>query len=89
MFPKIHNIHIALQYFLEKYPENSSVHYTSCCSLPVNILSLSPNLNSLMQQYIHFIQSTFTGVDTQPFASKGGSMAPTDDYKYHSTMYLE
>ena len=42
-------------------------HY--CCSLPENILLLTPN--SLTQKYVHFIQSTFTRVDTQPFASKG------------------
>ena len=34
-----------------------------------NILSLTPTSNSLMQKYIHFIQSTFTRVETQPFAS--------------------
>ena len=42
--------------------------YTICCSLPENILSLTPTSNSLTQKYIHFIQSTFTSVDTQPMA---------------------
>ena len=41
-----------------------------CCSLPENILSLTPTSNSLTQKYIHFIQLTFTSVDTQSFASK-------------------
>ena len=30
-----------------------------------------PTSNSLTQKYIHFIQSTFISVGTQPFASKG------------------
>ena len=47
--------------------------YTFCCSLPENILSL-------MQKCIHFIQSIFTSVDMQPFASKGHSIAPTNDH---------
>ena len=42
--------------------------YTFCCSLPENILSLRPSSNLLTQKYIHFIQSTFTSVYTQPFA---------------------
>ena len=46
-------------------------YYAFCCSLPENILSLTPTSNSLTQKYIHFIQSTFISVDTQPFASKG------------------
>ena len=46
-------------------------HYTICCSLPENILSLTPTSNSLTQKFIYFIQSTFTCVDTKPFASKG------------------
>ena len=37
---------------------------TFCCSLPENILSLTSN--SSTQKYIHFIQSTFISVDTQP-----------------------
>ena len=53
--------------------------YTLCCSLTVNILSLTPTSNSLTQKYIHFNQSTFTSVDTKPFASKENSIAPTDD----------
>ena len=28
---------------------------------------INANLNSLKQRYIHFIQSTFPGIDTQPF----------------------
>ena len=44
--------------------------YTFCCSLPENILSFTPTSNSLTQKFIHFIQSTITSVDTQPFASK-------------------
>ena len=47
------------------------LYYTFCRSLPENILSLTPTSNSLSQKYIHFIQSTFISVDTQPFASKG------------------
>ena len=43
---------------------------TFCCSLPENILSLTPTSNSLTHKYIHFIQSTFTSVDTQPFAQR-------------------
>ena len=43
---------------------------TFCCSLPENILSLTPNSTSLTQKCIHFIQSTFIKVDTQPFPSK-------------------
>ena len=45
--------------------------YIFYCSLPENILSLMPASNSLTQKYIHFIQSRFTSVDTQSFASKG------------------
>ena len=45
-------------------------NYTFCCSLPENIASLTPTLKSLTQKYIHFIQSTFIGVDTQLSASK-------------------
>ena len=47
------------------------IFYTFCCSLPENILPLTPTSGSLTQKYIHFIQSTFTSIDTQPFASKG------------------
>ena len=47
------------------------IKYTFCCLLPENILSLMLTSNSLIQKYIHFIQSTFTSVDMQPFASKG------------------
>ena len=46
-------------------------NYTFCCSLPENILSLTPTSNSLTQKDIHFIQLTSISVDTQPFASKG------------------
>ena len=35
------------------------------------ITILTPTSNSLTQKYIRFIRSTFTSVDTQPFASKG------------------
>ena len=42
---------------------NARIKYTFCCSLPENILSLT-------QKYIHFIQLTFSSVDTQPFTSK-------------------
>ena len=45
--------------------------YNLCYSLPENILSLTPTSNLLTQKYIHFTQSTFTRVDTQPFATKG------------------
>ena len=45
--------------------------HTFCCTLPENVQSLMPTSNSLMQKYIHFIQSTFASLDTQPFASKG------------------
>ena len=31
-----------------------------CCSLPENILSLTPTSNSLTQKYLHFIESTLT-----------------------------
>ena len=44
--------------------------YTVWCSLPENILSLKPTSNALTPKYIHFIQSTFIFVDTQPFARK-------------------
>ena len=47
------------------------LNYTFCCSLPENILSLTPTSNSSTQKYIHFIQSTLTSVDKQPFALKG------------------
>ena len=47
------------------------VNYTFCCLLPENVLSVTPTSISLTQKYIHFTQSTFTSVDTQPFASKG------------------
>ena len=39
-------------------------NHTFFCSLLKNMLSLT-------LKYIHFIQSTFFSVDTQPFASKG------------------
>ena len=39
--------------------------------LTASALSLTPTSNSLTEKYIHFIQSTFTSVDTQSFASKG------------------
>ena len=42
-------------------------NYTFCCSLPENILSLTPTSNS-MPKYIHFIKLTFTSIDMQPFA---------------------
>ena len=51
--------------------QNEQTNYTFCCSLAENILSLTPTSNSLIQKYIHFMQSTFNSVDTQPFASKG------------------
>ena len=57
-----------------RYDRTSSVShlkYTFCCSLPKNILSLTPTSNPLTRKYIHFIQSTFISVDTQAFASKG------------------
>ena len=52
------------------WPNMHEMH-TFCCSLPENILSLTATSNSLTQKYIYLIQSTFTSVDTQPFASKG------------------
>ena len=62
-------------YYINANPKliNAKIHlfYTYCCSLSEHILSLTPTLNSLMQKYIHFIQLTFTSIDTQPFASKG------------------
>ena len=56
--------------FIFNHPNQIVPHYTFCCSLPENILSLTPTSNSLTQKYIHFIQSTLTSVDTQPLASK-------------------
>ena len=47
-----------------------SNNYTFSCSSPENILSLTPTSNPLAQKCIDFIQSTFTGVNTQLFASK-------------------
>ena len=43
--------------------------------------TIKPTSNSLTQKYIHFIQSTFTSVDTQAFASKG---IPIDDHEHQS-----
>ena len=56
---------------LSSHKKHSCRNYTFCSSLPENILSLMPTSNSLTQKYIHFIQSTFTSVDTQPFVPKG------------------
>ena len=47
-----------------------NAYSTFCRLLLENMLSLTPTSNSLTQQYIHFIQSTFTGVSTQPLALK-------------------
>ena len=51
--------------------KGDTLKYTFCCLLLEKIQLLMPTSNSLMQKYIHFIQSTFTSVDTQLFSSKG------------------
>ena len=61
----------ALASITRNYTSLDGSIYTFCCSLPENIVSLKPTSNTLTQKYIHFIQSTFTSVDRQPFASKG------------------
>ena len=53
------------------WDQPSFIKYTFCRSLPGNIVSLTPTSYLLMPKYIHFIQSTFTCVNTQLFASKG------------------
>ena len=64
------------------------VFYTFCCPLPENILSLTPTSNSLTQTYIHFIQSTFTSVDTQPFPSKANPIRQQTTINTIALFYL-
>ena len=47
------------------------IDYTFCCSLPENMLPLTPTSNSITEKSIHFFQFTFISVHTQLFASMG------------------
>ena len=64
MYICIH-IYIYICLYIDLHIAPFAVHYQKICC------SLTPTSNSLAQKYIHIIQSTFTGVDTQAFESKG------------------
>ena len=49
----------------------TALHLLLFITRKYTIINTYPTSNSLTQKYIHFIQSKFFSIDTQPFGSKG------------------